>query len=225
MKHSGEVAAFRIDRTRLARRLSIDSDEELVDQLDDLADRATDVARPRWMFQLASVEAIDEEKVSIAGVEFSSPVLCANLSELRRAFPYVATCGTELDGIELPEGDYLLEYWLEEIKALALRAAVGELREAVEANYGAKGFSSMNPGSADSHVWPIEQQRQLFGVFGDVRTTVGVTLTQSYLMEPNKSISGVFFETEHEFINCRLCTRENCPDRRARHEADATGSE
>ena len=42
-----------------------------------------------------------------------------------------------------------------------------------------------------------------------------LTLTDSYLMLPTKSVSGVYFETEKSFNSCQLCTREMCPSRRA----------
>jgi hypothetical protein len=66
-------------------------------------------------------------------------------------------------------------------------------------------------------VWPIEQQRSLFALFGDVEALIGVALTESYLMLPTKSVSGVYFETDQSFISCQLCTREACPGRRAKY--------
>ena len=70
----------------------------------------------------------------------------------------------------------------------------------------------MNPGSLPD--WPITEQAKLFSLLGDVKALIGVTLTESMLMLPTKSVSGVYFETERNFENCELCARENCPGRR-----------
>jgi hypothetical protein len=75
----------------------------------------------------------------------------------------------------------------------------------------------MNPGSGNRNFWPIGQQRQLFQLLGDVEASVGVRLTDSFLMTPNKTVSGILFPTDVPFVSCQLCTRENCPRRRAQY--------
>lgn len=228
-RYAGVAGPVVYDVARLARRLSVEHDEELVEQLGELAERAAAVARPKWVYRLASVERTAPGAEREAGgllindVTFQSQVLCTNLAEVQRVFPYVATCGVEIASVFVEPGDYLAEYWLEELKAQALQAAIQDLRRTIIDRYGLKKFSSMNPGSADTHVWPIEQQRPLFRVLENVEEEIGVRLTESYLMDPNKSVSGLYFETQTEFINCRLCTRENCPNRRAPYHPTATG--
>ena len=75
--------------------------------------------------------------------------------------------------------------------------------------------STMSPGSGDATVWPIEQQRDLFALIGDVEGMIDVKLTDSFLMIPNKSTSGIVFPTEKDFRSCQVCHRENCPGRSA----------
>jgi len=41
-----------------------------------------------------------------------------------------------------------------------------------------------------------------------------VTLTDSFIMVPLKSASGLLFPTESTYENCQLCPREACPNRR-----------
>jgi hypothetical protein len=73
----------------------------------------------------------------------------------------------------------------------------------------------MNPGSGDADVWPIQQQRELFSLLGDVQGELGVSLTESCLMVPNKTVSGLIFPTEIDFESCQVCKRKDCPNRRA----------
>jgi hypothetical protein len=53
---------------------------------------------------------------------------------------------------------------------------------------------------------------------GDVAGAIGVWLSDSLLMVPAKSVSGVRFPTEESFESCQLCSRENCPGRRASYD-------
>ena len=146
---------------------------------------------------------------------FVSKVLRGNLDEVGRVFPYVATCGPELDTIPIAGDDIFGQFCRDTIKEMALYAAISHLDSYLRETYSLKKLVSMNPGSGDVDVWPIEQQKELFAFFGDVQQSIGVVLTDSCLMVPNKSVSGVLYPSEHDFASCQLCHREKCSGRRA----------
>lgn len=83
-------------------------------------------------------------------------------------------------------------------------------------HFGLGQLSRMSPGSLED--WPVTEQKPLFSVFGNVEDLVGVTLTESMLMIPRKSVSGIFFPTEVMFFSCQLCPRKVCPERKAPYE-------
>jgi hypothetical protein len=66
----------------------------------------------------------------------------------------------------------------------------------------------------------LREQRKLFRILGDTEAMIGVRLTQSCLMIPSKSVSGVRFATETSFESCQLCPRDRCPGRRARYDPE-----
>ena len=146
---------------------------------------------------------------------FVSKVLRANLDEVERVFPYVATCGPELDTISIQSDDIFGQFCRDTLKEMALHAAMAHLVTHLKESYSLETLVSMNPGSGDINVWPIEQQRELFGFLGDAPEAIGVILTDSCLMVPNKSVSGLFYPSEDGFQSCQLCHRERCPNRRA----------
>jgi hypothetical protein len=79
----------------------------------------------------------------------------------------------------------------------------------------------MAPGSGAADVWPITQQRALFSLFGGrekVAELIGVRLTDTCLMLPIKSVSGIFFQTDTTFETCQLCPRDACIGRRAPYD-------
>lgn len=182
----------------------------------ELIARVLERANPKAIYDLCYVGEKGSRTVEIGGAVFESRVLRVNLDEARRAFPYVATCGSELEDIPGVAGDPLLEYWLEELKVLALGAATRHLRAHIDTKYEPGKMSAMAPGSLED--WPITQQEQLFSLFGDVEAKIGVRLTDSFLMLPMKSVSGLYFPTETSFESCRLCPRKVCSGRQAPYE-------
>jgi len=73
----------------------------------------------------------------------------------------------------------------------------------------------MHPGSGDVDLWPIQQQKELFALLGDIPGQIGVELTDTCLMIPNKTVSGIQFPTEQDFRSCQVCRRSVCPNRAA----------
>ena len=169
--------------------------------------------RPKAIYQTSYIEEKDENGVQIAGQYFTSKVLRVNLSSVDRVFPFVATCGTEVEELTRQYTDLLHQYVLDLLKEQVLRKAVMHLHNTIRTRHASGKISTMNPGSLKD--WPLREQRLLFALFGDVKSAIGVELTNSFLMSPVKSVSGVIFPAELSFENCQLCPREECPNRRA----------
>jgi hypothetical protein len=185
----------------------------------DLVNSALPVARPKAMYKVCYIDERTEDEVELEGIRFTSEVMRQNLSEVQRVFAYIVTCGVELDTVAVSPEDGFAGYVLDGLKEMALLQAIEHLKNHLAETYGLdpQRMSTMNPGSGNRDVWPISQQRQLFQLLGDVEASIGVRLTDSFLMTPNKTVSGILFPTEVPFVSCQLCTRENCPRRRAQY--------
>ena len=177
---------------------------------------AAAVARPKAVYAERYVDGKDGDSVHIQGVTFTSSILSANLDQVDRVFPFVATCGAEVDELEAPSDDLLSSYCLDTVKLLILRSARTYLDRHLKTAYALGGVSTMSPGRLEN--WPIAQQQPLFSLIGDVEGAIGVRLTESHLMIPLKSSSGLYFPTEITFESCRLCPRERCESRRADYD-------
>jgi hypothetical protein len=185
----------------------------------DLIEAAAAAARPKVMYKVCYLDEHADDGVELEGIHFTSRVLSTNLSEVERVFPYIVTCGTELDTISTSPNDMFAGYLLDGLKEMALRQGIEHFKKHLADTYGldTEKMSTMNPGSGNRNVWPIREQRQLFQLLGDVEDSIGVRLTDSFLMIPNKTVSGILFPTEVPFYSCQLCTREACPRRRAEY--------
>ncbi len=213
-----DMIPFAMNLDQLENRLHIEPSSDNAIEFEVLVQEAQRVARPKALYRLAFVTSRDEESVTIEGVRFVSRVLSVNLQNAHRVFAYMATCGTELDDWAHDKDDPLQQFWAEAIKESALRAAIKAMNEDLEKRYKPGKTSTMNPGSLLD--WPLKQQRPLFALLGDPQAAIGVRLTPSCLMVPNKSVSGIRFPTEESFESCQLCPAVNCPGRRAPYDPD-----
>jgi len=200
-------------------RLKIEDDEDRA-MVSELFETAKKIARPKVLYLEAYVEEISGSSVRINGFDFKSDVLAANLKDVHRVFAYVCTCGAEVDDWSHKEKDYVVSLWLDMIKEMFLRDASEFFREHMKNAYRFEKLSSINPGSGNLDNWHISQQKPLFEMIGDVNAEIGVTLTDSFLMLPVKSTSGLIYPSETEFVNCALCGRENCVGRRVKFDRE-----
>jgi len=209
---------FRGDLTRLLKNLHIKEGSDDAEEVKRLLTEAERTARPKALYGEAGIESRGDDWVVIDGVKFSSRILKVNLDGVHRVFPYVATCGAELEGWALGMGDMLARYWADGIMLMALGEAVAEAERRIEEDFHPGKTGRMNPGSLAD--WPISEQRPLFQLAGGPEERIGVRLTESFLMIPAKSVSGIRFPTEVTYENCQLCPREVCPGRRAPYDRD-----
>jgi hypothetical protein len=207
---------IRVDRQRLFRRLGLSGGDGLDAELEVLAGEAERLGRPKVMYRAAAVDRRAETGIVIDGVAFESRVLAVNLGKADRVFPYVITCGAELQAWSESLADPLAGYWAETIKELSLGSALACFLAHVEDTFRVGASSIMNPGSLPD--WPLPQQAPLFRLLGDVTGTIGVTLSENFVMLPTKSVSGILFPTDSAFASCQLCPREICPSRRAPYD-------
>jgi hypothetical protein len=152
----------------------------------------------------------------IDGVELKSRILRINMEKAERVFPYVATAGRELESIDVPKDDFMMTFCVDAVKELVLNAALGHFERKLAEMYALGSMAHMNPGSLND--WPVSEQPKLFSLFGNVEELIGVKLRESHLMDPLKSVSGIYFPTEVDFRSCMLCSRHACIRRRAEYD-------
>ena len=208
--------SFELDLDLLMKRLHVKEGSGYADDLKRLTSDAQAIAKPKAVYKVAFIESFGDDYVVVDGATLTSRVLRVNLEQAHRVFPYVATCGVELEEWSSSIDDMLQRYWVDTIKEMALRWAIRILNEHLVERYRPGPTSAMSPGSLED--WPLEEQRALFAILGNPKDAIGVQLLDSYLMIPTKSVSGIRFPTEGSFESCQLCPRENCPGRRAAYD-------
>ena len=183
-----------------------------------LAD-ALSLAEAKAAFAVAYIEEKGTDEVVIEGRRFKSRVLRKNLETVGRVFPAVVTIGSRLEQKADQTSDLLEKYYLDMIGNLILAEARSSVSCQLCRRFAIGTLSWMSPGSLED--WPLEEQGPLFALLNGVEAAVGVRLTESLLMLPRKSVSGIFFPSETTFFSCRLCPRPRCEGRKARYDENA----
>lgn len=186
------------------------------DLIDKMWKHASDIAAPRAIIRECKVNIIVRgSAVEIDGVSIKSGLMAENFAELDVVYPYAVSCGRELYEWYLSLDDMIEQYIADEISKIYLYKMVDFVYGFMNEKFVPDGrLASMNPGSLPD-AWTLTGQRELFSILKTADTDVGITLTESCLMLPSKSLSGIFFASDTEYENCMYCPRIRCPRRRA----------
>ena len=203
-----------LDLSALFKKNCIEKESEFAETFCELFEIVNKRANPKALFRECFISKKGVDTISIGETTFHSRILRKKLDSVERLFAYVVTCGAELDDIEISPDDFLMKYWLDTIEQSVLESSRKYLDLYIRQKYGIEKTASMSPGAGDAVVWPIEQQKKLFSLFGDVENLIGVKLTDSFLMVPLKSVSGIIFPSEINFRSCQLCLRDKCQGRK-----------
>jgi hypothetical protein len=209
---------FQLDLASLMERVRVKEGSSYAADLESFLNNAQSISNPKAFYMIAFIESKGDDYVVVDGVKLTSRVLRVNLDKTHRVFLFAATCGTELEDWSSSISDMLQRYWADTIKLMAVESAIGAVNEHLEERYHSGPTSMMAPGSLED--WPIQEQRSLFTILGNLIDTIGVQLLDSFLMIPTNSVAGILFPTEERFESCQLCPRENCPARRAPYDID-----
>jgi hypothetical protein len=214
---------FATDPEGLARLLRIQPGSRNASEFSKILQDAIAVARPKAAFAVAVAHMRGDTIVEIGNVILNSLILRINLEKAGIVYPFVATCGTELEEWSRTLRDMLHSFWADSIMLMALGCAMGHLDAYLKQRIGNEAIlSSMNPGSLPD--WPLAEQAALFSLLGDGASAIGARLTDKMVIHPLKSVSGIHFVSEEAFINCSLCPRLNCSSRRADYDTDLYGT-
>lgn len=215
---------FSLTWQEAAKRVRLDAGDP--ENADDLAalirlvDNVNRIARPKAILRELTAELVPPEGIVLSGKAFSGRIFRSIQPESSRMWAVCATCGTETAALE-PELDILERYWLEELRMLLLGRAYRAVEAYLREQTGMEKWASAAPGSGPVDLWPLPQIEGLFSLLGGRVLPIGVTLTDSMLMLPEKSSAGIWFASERSCTGCLYCQRQNCPQRRAPYDAAA----
>ena len=112
-------------------------------------------------------------------------------------------------------GDYLEAFVADAIGSLTVEKAMDKIHAQLELEMQAESMRVGNRYSPGYCNWPVSNQRELFEQIGEL--PIAISLTESCLMLPIKSVSGIIGVGAHirkRPYACRICNNRDCAYRR-----------
>lgn len=144
--------------------------------------------------------------------------ICGYMSGASEIALFICTGGaafTDLSHGYQQNGDFLEAFVVESIGSATVEIAMDKVQQYLEeemAGQGKKITNRYSPGYCD---WALSGQRDLFAYIGDHPT--GITLSESCLMQPIKSVSGIIGigdDVKKRPYGCEICNSATCVYRR-----------
>jgi len=176
------------------------------------------VIHPRGIYRIRPLPGPIDRIGVRKNASFTSKFLSRILRDSDSMVVFVITIGKEIDEriqyniTKNPSYGFILDY----VAAAAAEEAAEILQQFIRETLPDDKTVTYrySPGYCD---WPLSEQKQLFREIPHEK--IGVNLSDSCLMSPQKSVSGVFGVCSAELgiksINhCTMCKKKNCPYRR-----------
>jgi len=178
------------------------------------------ISSPKGAFVVAEVlKSSSKEEIAIPGLVFDSGKIIHNM--LRHSEKYalfVVTAGPEPEELArslIAEGNYLEGYIVDLLASALVDSAADQIQEQVRNMAKGSSLRITNRYSPGYCSWNVEEQQKLFSLFPE--GSCGISLSESSLMKPVKSISGIIgigSEVKFQDYTCEICSMINCQFRK-----------
>lgn len=164
-----------------------------------------------------------DDSVSFDELLFATgPIITSQLKRSTSLALFVSTAGPRLEqwsGKLMAEGDMMRGYIVDAIASEYVEQASVWLEKQIAGHVASSGWKMTNrysPGYCD---WPVSEQHKLFSLLPE--RFCGITLTESALMVPIKSLSGIIGlgpDVKRGAFQCNICDLKDCFRRREEPE-------
>lgn len=192
-------------------------DESVVEETQAILEHTSLLLHPRLAF-FVTEGVLDPEKatLTIQDTTFSIGKTIARQLRSSEAFAFfAATAGEEFESYQhslQQEGDIVKIYIADSLGSVIAESTADRMETELEIFIQDKNWKHTNRFSPGYCGWHVSEQQKLFSLF-PVASPCGIRLTDSSLMIPIKSVSGVIglgSGVRKLEYTCGLCTYENC---------------
>lgn len=199
---------FEIDGDYLINLLKIEKSASMSKEALLIADKVKNIVKPKYIIKKMRIDKLGNNYVIINGVEFKSTILAGLIRENTRIFAFIATSGIEIEYYKDSITDIFKNYVLEQIAYLACLTVLKDVETILNSDFNTKGLISIAPGSLPG--WDISELKNILKLFQGEHTKIGVDVTDGGMINPVKSICGLFIESKLPLHRCEICIRKDC---------------
>lgn len=211
-----------VNRREIYRYLGLgrtEPDERTKELTESCIEELSGVISPRFFSRSFPLEIRPDGTLDFTCFTVKSRNLEKNLKDCEEIILFAATLGAGADYLLRRHSRFSMSraVVLQAASAAMLEAYCNQENERLKAEAAKKGYylrPRFSPGYGD---FPLETQKNLFRVL-EAEKTVGITLTDSLLMVPSKSVTAVIgagkTAVSCETEGCEACNKTECPYRR-----------
>lgn len=210
---------LRLDRKEFYHAMEYGDDtpgQGISDMLDDVLMHAAAICRPKIMFGICSGTVLSPARVEAEGLVFHpGKIIADSLAGADRFCFFTATAGTEYENWRngfRKSGDLVMEFIADAVGSVLAEACSAKVEEYLGDMLDVPFTYPYSPGYCG---WRLTDQKLLFSLFP--HRPCGIELTDSCLMYPIKSVSGIIGIGENVIrrpYGCAICTLKSCYKRR-----------
>ncbi|MDD4991230.1 MAG: vitamin B12 dependent-methionine synthase activation domain-containing protein [Paludibacter sp.] len=148
--------------------------------------------------------------------------VCGYIKEATQVALFLCTAGedfTRMTNALNEQGDIMEAYIQDAIGSLTVENAMDKIQKSLKDELYTQQLKISNRYSPGYCNWPLFDQTSLFELIGENPT--GIQLSDSCLMTPRKSVSGIIGigqHLRHHKYGCEICTNASCIYRKILHE-------
>lgn len=196
-------------------------DDDVMAEVRAVGDMAAAVARPRFCYMLADGTLdLVRDTLTIGGTELHVERIISRQLRGSEAFAlFVATAGAEFEDLQMrlkDDDDMVRTFIADSFGSVIAERTADIMEECLQGELDGRGWRHTNRFSPGYCGWHVSEQQRLFPLFG-VERPCGVRLTESSLMVPIKSVSGVIGlgpGVRKLEYSCGLCDYKDCYKRK-----------
>ena len=187
-----------------------DIKEEILSEVISVCEMLKSSVSPQYVYRIFPI-TVKEDTVQIDNISFASSRLAKHLKDCKEAAIRAATLGIQADNAIRRSAI------LGTVNVSAAQAAGTAMIEqvadyatdAIEKESGLKAIPRFSPGYAD---WHLSAQRDMLNLC-DAQRRIGITLTDSLMMVPTKSVTAIIGLNNKgctKKTNCSQCDKKDC---------------
>ena len=196
-------------------------DDDVMAEVRAVGDMAAAVARPRFCYMVADGTLdLVRDTLTIGGTELHVGRIISRQLRGSEAFAlFVATAGAEFEDLQMrlkDDDDMVRTFIADSFGSVIAERTADIMEECLQGELDGRGWRHTNRFSPGYCGWHVSEQQWLFPLFG-VERPCGVRLTESSLMVPIKSVSGVIGlgpGVRKLEYSCGLCDYKDCYKRK-----------
>ena len=203
-----------------------DADKDTRLEMERMKERVREILKPRFCFHIAEEGELDchSKTLTISGHTFGiGPIIASQLRKSEAYALFVATSGMEFERLQhqlKEEGDMVSVFIADAMGSVIAEKTADIMERWLQVFVNDRGWKHTNRFSPGYCGWHVGEQQMLFSLLLE-KDPCGVRLTDSSLMVPIKSVSGLTGlgrEVKKMEYTCGLCNYAKCYKRRKRQQ-------